>query len=274
MDPQPHPAAGREKPAFARHWQAATISIGVTRESCAALRELGARRVEQLPQAALSDEELAVFDRFPPPPSGPFRAICMGRLLHWKGFHLAIRAFGIFAAKNPDAELWRSDDGPFRPELEKIASQTGAGSRIRFFGRLPRYADVLEKLAQSHVLVHPALHEGFGNVCYEALAAGRPVVCLDIGGPASQASSETGFVALATTPAESVESMAAFLHKVANDRPLLARMSVKAREKSAREVHHAFTRCSHRFLLYSSCGGTCSVISTDCFRKRLKTGSP
>jgi glycosyltransferase involved in cell wall biosynthesis len=106
--------------------RAATIGIGVTQESCAALRTLGVRRVEQLPQAALPDEDLAFFDRFPPPPNGPFRAICMGRLVHWKGFHLAIRAFGVFARSNPEAELWIVNEGPFQRELEKTAARAPA----------------------------------------------------------------------------------------------------------------------------------------------------
>ncbi len=221
--------------------RAATIGIGVTQESCEALRKLGVRRVEQLPQAALPDEELAFFDRFPPPPDGPFRAICIGRLLHWKGFHLAIRAFGIFAAKDPEAELWILNDGPFRRELEKTAAQSGAESRVRFFGHLPSYAEVLEKLAQSHVLMHPALHEGFGKVCLEALAAGRPVICLDIGGPASQVTPETGFAAPATTPAEAVDAMASFLADIAGNRARLAEMSARARAR----VREKFTARLH-----------------------------
>jgi glycosyltransferase involved in cell wall biosynthesis len=211
--------------------RAATIGIGVTRESCAALRELGVRRIEQLPQAALTDEDLAVFNRIPPPPAGPFRVICMGRLIHWKGFHLAIRAFGIFARNNPEAELWLINDGPFQRELEKTAAQAGVASRVRFFGHLPSYADVLAKLAQAHVLMHPALHEAFGNVCQEALAAGRPVICLDIGGPASQVTPETGFAAPTATPGEAVEAMAAFLTRLDKDRALLARMSANARAR-------------------------------------------
>jgi glycosyltransferase involved in cell wall biosynthesis len=211
--------------------RAATIGIGVTQESCAALRTLGVRRVEQLPQAALPDEDLAFFDRFPPPPNGPFRAICMGRLVHWKGFHLAIRAFGVFARSNPEAELWIVNEGPFQRELEKTAARAGIASRVRFFGHLPSYTEVLAKLAQAHVLMHPALHEAFGNVCQEALAAGRPVVCLDIGGPASQVTPETGFAAPATTPAEAVEAMASFLARIAGNRALLASMSAKARAR-------------------------------------------
>lgn len=211
--------------------RAATIGIGVTRESCAALRELGVRRVEQLPQVALSDDELAVLDRLPPPPDGPLRAICLGRLLHWKGFHLAIRAFAAFARNNADAELWLVNEGPFQRALQQTAARAGIASRVRFFGRLPTYTEVLAKLAQAQVLMHPALHEAFGNVCLEALAAGRPVICLDIGGPASQVTPETGFAAPATTPAEAVAAMAAFLARVAGDRALLASMSAKARDR-------------------------------------------
>jgi len=210
--------------------RAATIGIGVTHESCEALRRLGVRRVEQMPQMALTDEDLALFGRLPDPPPGPFRAICIGRHVHWKGFHLAIRAFARFAASDPEAELWLINDGPFRKELEKAAAQTGMAARVKFLGIMPTYNDVLQKLGQSHVLLHPALHEGFGNVCLEAMAAGRPVACLDIGGPASQITPETGCAAPATTPTEAVMVMAAFLEKINRDRPLLAAMSAKARE--------------------------------------------
>lgn len=224
-------AASEKDPALRDTAKATSIGIGVTREACEALRNLGVRRVEQLPQAALADDELEAFGRFPPPPSGPFRAICMGRLLHWKGFHLAIRAFAIFAKNDPEAELWIVNDGPFRRELEKTAAKTGVQSRVRFFGHLSTYAEVLDKLAQSHVLMHPALHEAFGNVCMEAMAAGRPVVCLDIGGPASQVTAETGFVAPARNPEEAIEAMAAFLTRIAGDRALLAQMSAQARAR-------------------------------------------
>ncbi|HTB83370.1 MAG TPA: glycosyltransferase family 4 protein, partial [Candidatus Sulfotelmatobacter sp.] len=214
--------------------RAATIAIGVTRESCEALNRLGARRIEQMPQIALTEKDLAQFAALPDPPPGPLRAICIGRHVYWKGFYLAIRAFAEFAKKNSDAELWIVNDGPFRGELEKTAAATGVASRVKFFGTLPKYSDVLEKLGQSHVLLHPALHEAFGNVCAEALAAGRPVGCLDIGGPASQITPETGFAAPATDPANAVGALAIFLEMLDRDRALLARMSAAARVHARR----------------------------------------
>jgi len=81
-----------------------------------------------MPQAALTDQDLEQFDRLPPPP-GPFRALCLGRHLHWKGFHLAIRAFAQFAKTNRDAELWIVHTGPFRAELEKTAARSGSEKR-------------------------------------------------------------------------------------------------------------------------------------------------
>ncbi len=184
--------------------RAVTIAIGVTRESCDALRCLDAPRVEQMPQMALNDADLAQFAALPAPPPGPLRAICVGRHVHWKGFYLTIRAFAEFARNSPDAELWIVNTGPFRCELEKTATRTGMAHRIKFLGTLPKYSDVLDRLGRSHVLLHPALHEGFGNVCLEALAAGRPVACLDIGGPAAQITPETGFAAPATNELVSV----------------------------------------------------------------------
>lgn len=76
---------------------------------------------------------------------------------------------------------------------------------------MPTYQNVLQRLGQSDVLLHPALPEGFGNVYLEALAAERLVACLNIGGPASQITPETGFAAPATTPTEAIEAIAAFL---------------------------------------------------------------
>jgi glycosyltransferase involved in cell wall biosynthesis len=218
-------------PALRETARRATIAIGISRESCQALRDLGASRVELLPQAALAETELDFFARVPPPPAGPFRAICIGRLLHWKGFHLAIRAFAIFLRTSPGAELWIVNDGPFRSELEKTAAREGIADSVRFYGHLPSYGAVMEKLAQAHVLMHPALHEAFGVGCMEAMAAGRPVVCLDIGGPATQVTPECGFIAPATNPREAVAAMASFLTRVDTDRALLARMSEKARER-------------------------------------------
>jgi len=222
----------RLDPALRDTARKATISIGISRETCEALRELGAQRIRQLPQAGLADDELASYHAVPPPPrDGPFRLLTIGRLVHWKGVYLAIRTFTIFARKNKTAELWIVNNGPFKAHLQKMAAASGVGDRIHFLGFLPDVNDIFEKLGQVHVLMHMALHEAFGNVVMEAMAAGRPVVCLDIGGPAAQVTPECGFAAPIASPQEGCEAAARFLERLDGDRDLLARMSEAARAR-------------------------------------------
>jgi len=87
-------------------------------------------------------------------------------------------------------------------------------------GTLPTLQEVYSKLAECDVLVHPALHEAFGNVCLEAMASGRPVICLDLGGPALQVTEETGIKVPACTPDQVVADLAAAMLRLATD-PIL-----------------------------------------------------
>jgi len=173
----------------------AGIVAATTEESRRAIERLAASRVVVEPQFGLNDEELDFFGRFPIRTEPPFRLISIGRLLHWKGFHLGLQAFARFNRVCPDSEYWVVSDGPEAGALKQLAADLRIAHRVTFWGRLPELTDVCGKLAQADVLVHPALHEAFGNVCLEALAAGRPVICLDAGGPSLQVTDQCGFKA-------------------------------------------------------------------------------
>jgi len=53
---------------------------------------------------------------------------------------------------------------------------------VRFIPFLPQQ-ELFDRYAGAHVFVFPSLRDSGGNVVLEALAAGLPVVCLDLGGP-------------------------------------------------------------------------------------------
>jgi len=133
------------------------------------------------------------------------RFISMGRLLHWKGFHLGLQSFA--KANLPDAEYWILGIGPEQARLKRLAEQLKIAHQVKFWDRLPR-EESLQKLAQSHVLVHPSLHDSGGWVCIEAMATGRPVICLNLGGPGVQVTDETGIKVLAQTPEQAVQDLA------------------------------------------------------------------
>ena len=65
----------------------------------------------------------------------------------------------------------------------------------------------------------------------EAMAAGRPVICLDLGGPALQVTDETGIKVPAISPEQVVRDLAAAMLKLATDPALGSRMGDAARER-------------------------------------------
>ncbi len=126
------------------------------------------------------------------------------------------------------SEYWIVGDGPERRSLERLSQKLGVAEKTRFFGALPR-SEALERLAECDVLVHPSLHDSGGWVCVEAMAAGRPVICLDLGGPALQVTEETGFKVSARTPEQAVEEMVRAMRRLAEDAELRRRMGEAAR---------------------------------------------
>jgi glycosyltransferase involved in cell wall biosynthesis len=95
---------------------------------------------------------------------------------------------------------------------------------------IPR-SEVLGKLADCDVLVHPSLHDSGGWACLEAMAAGRPVLCLDLGGPAFQVTEETGIKVPATSPEQVVSDLAAAMTRLAGDSALRVRLGIAARQR-------------------------------------------
>ncbi len=189
----------------------ASLALATTPETAARLKRLGARYVEVMSEAALPPREMEALSRMPPPPSEPVRFLSVGRLLHWKGFHLGLEAFARSGLKN--AEYWIVGEGPERRRLEALARSLGVADRVRFFGQLPRQ-EVLELLAQVHALVHPSLHDSGGWVSLEAMAAGRPVICLDLGGPGLQVKEGIGFKVHASGVSPALEGLARSMREV------------------------------------------------------------
>jgi glycosyltransferase involved in cell wall biosynthesis len=182
---------------------------------------MGAPYVQIASESGILQQEIAEFSQVDPPNIDPLRFIDIARLLHWKGFHLGLRAFA--ATKLPNAEYWILGEGPELPNLQALALELGIGEQVKFFGHLDR-SEVLVKLGQSSVLVHPSLHDSGGWVCLEAMAARRPVICLDLGGPAQQVTDNTGIKVTAINSEQTIKEMSQAMIKLAQDKDLLCQM--------------------------------------------------
>ncbi len=122
--------------------------------------------------------------------------LSVGRLEENKGFHVAARALGALlrheAARPKTASTvaamttsnWRwvlVGDGPYRPEIERVAAAEGLGSRMIVTGRAPD--DELHAWYETAALfMHPTLYEGSSIVTLEAMAHERAVIATRAGG--------------------------------------------------------------------------------------------
>jgi glycosyltransferase involved in cell wall biosynthesis len=208
----------------------ATLVLSKTEDTKRRLESLGCRKVVVCSEVGLTANEIYSLNTSPSHEGAPFRLISLGRLIHWKGFELGLNAFAQFRRQFPESDYWIVGDGPERGRLEQSARRLGVLKNLRFLGPMTR-AQALEKLLECDVLVHPSLHDSGGWVCVEAMAAGRPVICLDLGGPAIQVTGETGIKVPAGTPAQVISDMARAMHQLAQDRVHRDLMGEAARKR-------------------------------------------
>ncbi|HKV45905.1 MAG TPA: glycosyltransferase [bacterium] len=204
------------------------VTLATTPATADRLLRLRARNVRILSQLGLPDGDLSRLAGYPPPAEAPLRFITIGNLFRWKGVHLALRAF---AQAGLDAEYWVVGDGPERHRLQHQAEALGIASRARFWGRLPR-EEAWEMLARSHVLVFPGMRDSGGTVCLEAMAMGRPVICLKLGGPA-EVTMGSGIQVPARAPAQAVRDLAEAMRCLSRDPVHRQRLADSGRQRIA-----------------------------------------
>ncbi|MGB6015966.1 MAG: glycosyltransferase, partial [Nodosilinea sp.] len=214
-----------------------TLAIATTCETAKRVRNLGAFSVDVASQVALSTSEIEALCQVEPAQDGPIRFVSIGRLIHWKGFHLGISAFA--QAKIPDSEYWIVGEGAEKSRLAALAQALGVQNQVKFLGKLDR-KELFSLLSQCHVLLHPSLHDSGGQVCAEMMAASRPVVCLDLGGPALQVTEATGIKVPAHNPEKTIADMAKAMNRLANDSALRLQMGEAGQQRVKAEFNWDF----------------------------------
>jgi glycosyltransferase involved in cell wall biosynthesis len=167
------------------------------------------------------------------PADGMFRVFMAGRLHRLKGFAIALRAFIEFASAHPGAVMTVVGSGPEEGRLRRMISESGLESRIILKPWMPR-AELLAAMRSSDVFLFPSFRDGGGAVVVEAMASGKPVICLDSGGPGFHVQREWGFKISPSRPAAVVQGLVRALKILAKDRELLKAMGRAGRERAER----------------------------------------
>ncbi|MDJ0897289.1 MAG: glycosyltransferase [Xenococcus sp. MO_188.B8] len=218
-----------------------------TEDTAERLRKLGAENIQVVSQLGLSEQEIAQLAKYGQSEPNAVRFISVGRLLHWKGFNLGLRAFA--QADLPDnAEYWIVGDGPERSRLESLAEELGIDHRVKFWNKLSR-KETLQKLAECLALIHPSLHESGGLVCLEAMAAGRPVICLNLGGPSILVTEETGFKVSVHNPEQVVNELALTMIRLVKERNTWMSIGQSAQQR-IKDLYNWESKCQSLAKLY------------------------
>ena len=205
------------------------MAISVTPETTSRLRPMVRCPIAEIPAVALDSVELQQFEKTErrENKNAGVTFISVGRLLGWKGYHLAIRAFA--QADLPDARYVILGDGPGKGNLKALTKKLDVQDRVEIIGAVPR-PEVLEQLGHADIFLHPSLHDSGGWATLEAMAAGLPVICLDIGGPAVQVNSNVGRKIAAITPDQAIEDLTTAMRELAVNSDLRNQIGKAARQ--------------------------------------------
>ncbi len=163
------------------------------------------------------------------PGERPFTLLFVGRLRYYKGLDTLIRALPQIPARLRVVGI-----GPMEAEWKALAQETGAADRIEWLGEAPD--DALPALYHAaDLFVLPASHpsEAFGLVQVEAMAAGLPVVCTELGTGTTYVNLDgvTGLV----VPPRDPDALAAAINTLIADPDRRAEMGRAARDRVEQE---------------------------------------
>ena len=110
-----------------------------------------------------------------------FRIICVGSMVAWRGFDIAIKAFARVHGKLSNASLRIVGDGPERRRLVEMVKEDNISDKVMFIGQIEK--EVLDQeMSRSDLFINPCLKEGGITILMDAMQRGMPVICLDTGG--------------------------------------------------------------------------------------------
>ncbi|HNX52847.1 MAG TPA: glycosyltransferase family 4 protein [Pontiellaceae bacterium] len=204
--------------------------IAVTEKTAACVNRLNRSLSPMLiTQVGISERELQEIDQILPAEGKKTEItfLFVGNLLFLKGVHLGLKAFAESALSK--ARFLIVGDGPERRALESLAEELGISGRVHFLGQRSRN-EVLSIMKSVDALIHPSLHDSGGFVLVEAMACRKPVLCLDLAGPALLVPENAGIRVQADTPVQVSRDIAAGMQRWVANPELRMRMGDAGRE--------------------------------------------
>ncbi len=178
--------------------------------------------------------ETGIHDLAPVKPASQgnqLRLLYVGRVVRTKGLRDVVRALGQLhdlPQVSLDVAGWGEDLSLCQAEAQRI----NVVDRIRFHGRVSR-TEVESLYERADVFVFPSFREPSGNVVFEAMRHGLPVITTDRGGPAFVVNEQSGLKLPARDPEQLASDLAAAIRNLVGNTSLRHRLSEGALDRVA-----------------------------------------
>ena len=181
----------------------------------------------------LTREQLGFTGRKAATPGPTLRCLYAGRFLEWKGLDIAFLAMERLKTQNIPARLMLIGDGPTQAKLQTLARHLGITGHLNWIPWMS-HATLQQQFQKHDVLLFPSLRDSGGMAVLEALAHGTPVICTDLGGPATVVNRRCGWVVQTEgrSSAELADTIAGHLRELATNPGLRRSLSLHARRRS------------------------------------------
>jgi glycosyltransferase involved in cell wall biosynthesis len=229
----------RRDPLLRRTYEGADCVLGIAPYAREFLAGLDLRRFEVMSETGLIELPAAADER---PAGGTVRLLYVGRIVRTKGLRDAIRGLARLTTSTP-VVLDVVGEGFDRETCEALVAELGLGEIVRFHGWQKRER-VEEFYRAADVSVFPSYREPGGNVVFESMGYGLPLVVTDLGGPGNVVDDTCGIRVHPKNPEQFADDLAAAITRLVDDSELRARLGAAARQRVAdtavwpRKVEH------------------------------------
>ena len=157
----------------------------------------------------------------------------VGRLLPWKGLHLAFKALARLGEQISSVHFTIVGSGSDQPRLKNLVQRLHIHESITWVSWIPR-EELIGMYADYDLFLFPSLHDSGGMALLEAMTLGLPVLCLDLGGPGVSVDNACGRVITTEGRDEDrvAQAIAEFLREVLEGPAVLTHLSGGARRRA------------------------------------------
>lgn len=199
---------------------------------------------------------------YPEPPkknNAKIQFLVAGRMLYWKGFELAIRAFVKASQSNGNIELTVLGDTENNASYEahKMHLVELCGSygddRIKFVSTVP-HNEMKNFYDKFDCLLNCSLRDSGCFVVMEGMSRELPLICVNTGGPKINTTDESAIKVEPAPMEEMVEQIANAILKIAENEALRLKMGMEAR-RYAKENFTISSRTDQMMRFYEEAVG-------------------